>query len=112
MPVITTQELTIYCYEGSSAELYALDNDINYVLIKSGSDSSSGICGDVDGDGSVTSADALSILRNSLGLEQYGKDKEKLADTDGDGTITSADALEVLRFTLGMATAGKVGNAA
>ncbi len=73
MPVITTQELTIYCYEGSSAELYALDNDINYVLIKSGSDSSSGICGDVDGDGTITSADALEVLRFTLGMATAGK---------------------------------------
>ena len=58
--------------------------------------------GDLDGDGLVTSADALSILRNSVGLESYTKEQKGLADVDGDGTVTSADSLVVLRFSVGL----------
>lgn len=58
--------------------------------------------GDVDNDGSITSADALMILRSSLGLLDFSDNERKAADCDGDGDIASADALFVLRKSLGM----------
>ena len=56
--------------------------------------------GDVDKDTYITVTDALSILRYSVGLEDFAKDQIKLADVDGDGLVTSADALAVLRMAL------------
>ena len=67
------------------------------------------IFGDVDGDGIITSADSLLILRQSVGLENFTDVQKELADVDGDGSITSADALEVLRYSVGLPTNGNSG---
>ncbi len=56
-----------------------------------------GIKGDVDGDGEVTSGDALKILRHSASLEKLHSKLIPFADMDSDGVVTSSDALEALR---------------
>lgn len=56
--------------------------------------------GDVDGDGDLTSSDALAILRFTVGSSD--SPDSNIADFDGDGNITSADALAVLRKTVGL----------
>lgn len=61
-----------------------------------------GICGDLDGDNSITSADALFVLRISIGLEAETAENKNLADVDFDGMITSSDALAILRYSIGM----------
>ena len=66
------------------------------------SDEPIGNLGDVDGDGEITAADAIAILRQSVELENFDDDKCLLADVDGDGEITAADALEVLRYSVGL----------
>ena len=58
--------------------------------------------GDVDGDGSVTPADARIALRVSVGLDTLTTDQKQLADADGDGTISSADARLILRAAVGL----------
>ena len=60
------------------------------------------ICGDIDGDGEITSADALSVLRNSVELEYFTPIQIRVGDVDGDGEITSADSLEILRYSVGI----------
>lgn len=55
------------------------------------------IMGDIDGDGVVTSADALTILRHSVGIEQIDKSLLEYADLDTDGEVTSSDALLALK---------------
>ncbi len=70
-----------------------------------------GRLGDVDDDGSITSADALKVLRISVSLETASANIKTLADIDGDGTITSADALEVLRSSVGLNSNPKIGKA-
>ena len=57
--------------------------------------------GDLDGDGKITSADSLLILRASVKLENFNDTQNKLADVDKDGRITSSDALLVLRHSVG-----------
>ncbi len=61
--------------------------------------------GDIDGDGDVTSNDALLILRSSLDMESFDDAQKQAADLDGDGVITSNDALLALRISLGMGDA-------
>ena len=61
-----------------------------------------GNLGDIDGDNMITSADALFVLRMSVGLEKETANKKLLADADGDKQITSADALAVLRYSVGL----------
>ena len=59
--------------------------------------------GDVDGDGSVTAADARLALRAAVGLEKAivkGTAAFTAADVDGDGTITAADARTILRIAV------------
>ena len=56
--------------------------------------------GDVDGDGTVTSADARLTLRASVQLETLDKAAFKAADVDGDGSLTSADARVILRVSV------------
>ena len=73
--------------------------------------------GDVDGDGSITSADARLALRASVGLTEKG-DVEKdsagylACDVDGDGKVTSADARLILRASVGLEDASKFGKKA
>lgn len=67
-----------------------------------------GVYGDVDNSGSIDSADALSILRNSVKLETFDELQTKLADVDKDGAITSSDALLVLRKSVGLEDSGSV----
>ncbi len=61
-----------------------------------------GTVGELDGDGNITSADALEILRMSVGLVTPDDIKKQLADVDGDGEIYAGDALEVLRYSVGL----------
>lgn len=55
--------------------------------------------GDMNGDGIVTDADAIYLLRNTLfGEEDYPL--ESPGDVNGDGIVTDADAIYLLRYTL------------
>jgi hypothetical protein len=56
-------------------------------------------CGDVSGDGTVTSADALRIRRSLLDPPTAGLERPDLCDVDGDGECTLADA-ETIRGAL------------
>lgn len=58
------------------------------------------LLGDVDGDGVVTSADALTVLRMSLGIIATPVSSSldfSICDIDGSGDITSVDALLIIR---------------
>ena len=58
--------------------------------------------GDVDGDGSATSADAAAILRHIVGLSSLSEDALLSADINGDGSLTASDAAALLRLIVGM----------
>lgn len=60
------------------------------------------IYGDIDGDGKITSNDALMINSYSVGKTSFSALQKKLADVDRDGNITSADSLDVLRYSVGL----------
>ena len=62
--------------------------------------------GDADGDGKITSSDALMILRASVSLESV---PFKIGDVDEDGKITSSDALAVLRHSVGFKENDRIG---
>lgn len=58
--------------------------------------------GDVDGSGTVNSADALITLRASMGLTTLSAAQTSAADVNGDGSVTSMDALIILRSAMGL----------
>ena len=68
-----------------------------------------GIFGDVDKDGYITAADALSILRQSVGMESFSEELLFIANVDDDSGITANDALAVLRNSVGFTDDNKVG---
>lgn len=58
------------------------------------------LIGDIDGDGSLSTADALLIIRMALGIIHRPTENTiefAVADFDGDGIITSIDALLIIR---------------
>ncbi len=63
--------------------------------------SAAGELGDVNGDGTASVADALLILRYSLGSAQFDAEQLLLADLNNDGAVNSIDALLVMRMSLG-----------
>ena len=53
--------------------------------------------GDVDGNGTITAADARKALRCSAGLEKLTEKQTQAADMNGDEKITASDARTILR---------------
>lgn len=95
---VINENLIIYCESGSQAEKFAKYKGIKTSVLEPAPAQTDGALGDMDGDGKTTSADSLSILRMSVGLEPT-KDG---ADVDNDGKVTSADSLIVLRYSVGL----------
>ena len=60
------------------------------------------IPGDVNGDGTVDTEDALLALRCALGLITLDPDEFRRADIDRNGVIDTEDALRILRAALGI----------
>lgn len=52
--------------------------------------------GDVNGDGKVSSLDALIVLRYGVGMEELTDAEIKRADIDSSGIVNSRDALEIM----------------
>jgi hypothetical protein len=67
------------------------------------SEESDELAGDVDSDGVVTVADALSVLRVAAKLAPQTKSTGSAFDFDGDGEVTVNDALSVLRIAAKLA---------
>ena len=57
--------------------------------------------GDVNGDGFITSTDALLVLKADSGGITLSDSQVQAADVNGDEIVNSADALEILKFTAG-----------
>ena len=58
--------------------------------------------GDVDGDGRVTIADAVAIMRHALDLTHIPEQSLPFADVNGDGTVNLSDAVTVMRMAIGV----------
>ena len=58
--------------------------------------------GDLDGDGSVTSADAVMLSRYLVGLQTLGPNQQTAADLNQDGAVSSADAVKLARLLAGL----------
>ncbi len=58
--------------------------------------------GDVDGNGTITAADARLALRASVGLEKFSVKQIIAADVDGKSGLTASDARLILRASVGL----------
>lgn len=63
---------------------------------------SSGLMGDVNGDGIVTVSDATMVARHAMNLVQINANYVQYADMDHNGNITISDAVLVMRAALGL----------
>ena len=57
--------------------------------------------GDADGDGELTNADALLLMRHLIALESIEQENLELCDVNGDGEIDLVDALLIMRKAMG-----------
>ncbi len=72
----------------------APNSDITYTAV---------VIGDCNGDGKITPADSVRILRAVVELEALDTYAERLAaDVTNDGWVRSSDAVQILRYCVGM----------
>ncbi len=69
----------------------------------------SAVLGDLDSDGFVDSADALLVLRMSVGLQPSTPESKAAADIDSNSQIDSSDALAILRHSVGIGVNDRIG---
>ena len=72
-----------------------VDVDMEIAIIKRG---------DISGDGTIDSADAMQILRADVGKADVSELEMIAGDITGDGIVNSADAMQILRFDVGKMT--------
>ena len=78
----------------------------NTVLVAQYEPASGILAGDVDGDGSVTLADAIHVARCAIGVSTLSAElpnAETAADFDGNGRIDMTDAILIARVAIGVA---------
>ena len=92
--------LKLRVYEYSYGLRYAIENEIEYILLPH---DPVAVKGDFDGDGEISVADALAALRIAAKLVAETPEAVEIGDTDGDGHVTVADALAILRVAAKLA---------
>ena len=100
--------ITVYGRKNSTAEKYATQREFQKINFEVLRDADHGYYGDVDYDNKITSADALYVLRASVGLENPDSNTRKLADVNGDGFVDSSDSLMILRHSVGLKDNGSL----
>lgn len=65
---------------------------------------STGLLGDVNGDGEITARDATMILRYYVGAITLTDEQTMRADVNKDGDVTARDATQILRYYVGAIT--------
>lgn len=68
--------------------------------------------GDVDGDGRVTTYDAVQVLKREIGMPARDDARFDRADLDGDGTADTADVGRMLRRAVGLADTARADSSA
>jgi hypothetical protein len=92
----TPSDFVLYGYSSSTSKTYASENGHNFAAL----DAPAYIKGDINGDGSVDIADALSLFMFSMLPEQYPLDYAGNSDFTGDGNVDIADALRVFMYSM------------
>ena len=81
--------------------LLAVLLSVSVLALPAMADSAVGEFGDTDANGKVNSADALNILKMTVGKMAMNYDKMHYYDVNADYKVNASDALEVLRYTVG-----------
>lgn len=88
-----TKNAMIIGEEDSGIVRFAMANNLPYMI--------PGELGDVNCDGEITTDDALTILKEVVGIEEQ-RYFQGAADCDRDGQITTDDALTALKYAVGI----------
>lgn len=56
------------------------------------------LLGDVDGDGTITTADSAAVLRSAAELVTLNAEERACADVNGDGAVDTMDAVRILQY--------------
>ncbi len=91
-------KLTIYCYNGSTAETHCENNSIKFVSLGDSPDFIVQIMGDVNLDGAVNILDVTTLQRFIAHITFLQYDAIPLSDTYRDGQINILDATQIQRF--------------
>ena len=59
------------------------------------------LVGDTNGDGEITYADAILLIRHDIGFTSLSDYQKSISDVNGDGEVDFADAIKVLRYDAG-----------
>lgn len=93
------------CYKNSgdlSGERYDYGDDITVNVNKAKLCFEITNVGDVNSDGRISAADALTVLQFSAGLVSLNEDAKEKSDVNRDGRINAADALSILQISAGL----------
>lgn len=93
---------TVAGYDNSNADTFAFNHDLKFVSLGDWNPYVFPVIGDIDGDKEITSYDAITVLRMSIGADEYNDDMIKIIDVDEDGEITANDAIIILRASIGL----------
>lgn len=89
------ESVLILCSADSSAEIYAKENNLQYLSSKT---EPTWELGDVDSNGNINAQDALAILKHAAKISVLTDEQLLAADTSKDGNINASDALLVLKL--------------
>ncbi len=65
--------------------------------------------GDVNADNAINAKDALSVLKNAVGKEEFTDVQKTVANVNGDDAINAKDALDILKYAVGKLNAFTAG---
>ena len=81
--------------------IYYHNDNGRMMALRSESEKPEYVLGDMNGDGAITSADALLALQASVGKGDLTEKQTLAADVDHDKKVTSSDALLILQYSVG-----------
>lgn len=106
---------TIYGYDGSTAEAYAADFDVQFVslgadeaaAVPANAGKNDGVYGDANADRVINVADSVTVLQYTANKTKYALTEEQIknADVDGIKGITGSDAIVIQKVDAGLLNA-------
>ncbi|MBR5145238.1 MAG: dockerin type I repeat-containing protein, partial [Clostridia bacterium] len=95
-------EYYIDAFDGGNHTLKGSSSNPFTVVVKLAVDKNS--LGDVDGDGTIATKDALMLLQAANDQLNLSEEQFKRADLNGDGILSASEALRILNYASGKIT--------